>query len=162
MSVTHRPDKTRSSAEELKAFRASIIKEVKAEIVAQNTETEKTIIEGIRENLVSPPQDGEEWSERKSYIEGDVVTFKGKSLTATHYSRGKSPAEYPDFWKVKPTEEAVKAWADIPDGTVIAEGEKVTQDGKTWICKSQHIKSTVYKPKAGSSKWEEVVVGVRA
>lgn len=165
MSVTHRPDKAGVGAEELKAFRASIIAEVKAEIAERNTETEKSIIEGIRENLASPPQDGEEWDNRKSYIAGDVVALGGKSFTAVHYSRGKSPADYPKLWEAMSAEEPIAAWADIPDGTVIAEGDKVTHDGKTWVCKSQHIKSTVYKPKAGSSKWgeySEAGEGVRA
>ena len=47
------------------------------------------------------------------------------------------------------------AWSDIEDGTVIEVDTIVTYNGKTWQCTEQHIKSTVYKPKAGSSKWSE-------
>lgn len=47
------------------------------------------------------------------------------------------------------------AWGDIEDGTVIEVNTIVTYNGKTWQCTEQHIKSTVYKPKAGSSKWSE-------
>ena len=47
------------------------------------------------------------------------------------------------------------AWGDIEDGTVIEVDTIVTYNGKTWQCTEQHIKSTVYKPKAGSSKWSE-------
>lgn len=35
-------------------------------------------------------------------------------------------------------------------------GEIVTYNGATWQCTSQHIKSIVYKPKAGSSKWQQI------
>lgn len=150
MSVTHK--KTGAGAEGLEAFRASIL----AEVEAKNAETEESIISGIRENLVSLPVEGEEWNSRKSYITGDVVTFDGASYTAIHFSRGKSPASYPDKWTPTPTEAEIGAWADIADGTVIVEGTTVTYDGKTWVCTQQHIKSTVYKPKAISTKWEEV------
>lgn len=154
MSVTHK--KTGAGAEGLEALRASILAEVEAKVEAKSAETEESIISNIRENLVSIPVAGEEWNERKSYIAGDVVTLEGVSYTTTHYSRGKSPALYPDKWTLTPTEEEIGAWADIEDGTVIVEGTTVTYDGKTWVCTSQHIKSTVYRPKAASTKWEEV------
>lgn len=150
MSVTHK--RTGAGAEGLEAFRASIL----AEVEAKNAETEESIISGIRENLVSIPVAGEEWNSRKSYIAGDTVTLDGVSYTATHFSRGKSPASYPDKWAITPTEEEIGAWADIEDGTVIVEGTTVTYDGKTWVCTNQHIKSTVYRPKALSTKWKEV------
>ena len=60
-------------------------------------------------------------------------------------------------WEIVPDIAPVTAWADIADGSVITEGTVVSQDGKMWVCISQHFKSTVYKPKAGSSKWEEKV-----
>lgn len=151
MSVTHRKGGG-ISAEGLEALRASILQEVEV----KNAETEESIIQNIRENLVSIPVAGEEWNERKSYIAGDVVTLEGVSYTATHYSRGKSPALYPDKWTLTPTEEEIEAWDDIEDGTIIEEGKTVTYDGKTWVCTSQHFKSTVYRPKALSTKWEEV------
>lgn len=150
MSVTHK--KTGAGAEGLEAFRASIL----AEVEAKNAETEESIISGIRENLVSIPAEGEEWNERKSYIAGDTVTLEGVSYTATHYSRGKSPASYPDKWTLTPTEEETGAWADIADGTIITEGTTVTHNGKTWVCTAQHFKSSVYSPRAISTKWEEV------
>lgn len=150
MSVTHK--KRGAVAEGLEALRASIL----AEVEAKNAETEESIIQSIRSNLVSIPEAGEEWNERKSYIAGDTVTLEGVSYTATHYSRGKSPASYPDRWTIAPTEEEIGAWADIADGTVIEEGTTVTYNGKTWVCTAQHFKSSVYSPRAVSLKWEEV------
>ena len=41
------------------------------------------------------------------------------------------------------------------DGAVITEDTIVTHEGKSWRCISQHIKSAVYRPKTGSSKWSE-------
>lgn len=91
-----------------------------------------------------------------SYITGDVVTLDGVSYTATHYSRGKSPASNPDKWTLTPTEEQIGAWADLPDGEVITEGTKVTHNGKKWVCVAQHFKSSVYSPRVNSTKWEEI------
>lgn len=78
------------------------------------------------------------------------------SYTATHYSRGKSPASNPDKWTRTPTEEQIGAWADLPDGEVITEGTKVTHNGKKWVCVAQHFKSSVYSPRVNSTKWEEI------
>lgn len=152
MSVTHKKSKAQIGAEELKAFRASIM----AEVEAARAETEESIISSIRNNLVSLPEQGEEWNEKKSYITGDVVTLDGVSYTATNYSRGKSPASNPDRWTLTPTEEEIGAWADIEDGTIVAEGTKVTHNGKTWVCIAQHFKSSVYSPRDNSKKWQEI------
>ena len=98
MSVTHKKSEKQIGAAELEALRASIM----AEVEAARAETEESIISSIRNNLVSIPEQGEEWNEKKSYITGDVVTLDGVSYTATHYSRGKSPASQfcaPAFWK---------------------------------------------------------------
>lgn len=121
MSVTHKKSEKQIGAAELEALRASIM----AEVEAARAETEESIISSIRNNLVSLPEQGEEWNEKKSYITGDVVTLDGVSYTATHYSRGKSPASNPDKWTRTPTEEEIGAWADLPDGEVITEGTKV-------------------------------------
>ena len=139
MSVTHKKSEKQIGAAELEALRASIM----AEVEAARAETEESIISSIRNNLVSIPEQGEEWNEKKSYITGDVVTLDGVSYTATHYSRGKSPASNPDKWTLTPTEEEIGAWADLPDGEVITEGTKVTHNGKKWVCVAQHFKSSV-------------------
>lgn len=152
MSVTHNKKKDGISAEGLAAFRASVL----AEIEQRQTETEESIITSIRENLVSAPVEGEAWDERKSYITGDTATDDGVSYTALRFSRGKRPSEHPEHWALTPAAVDIPAWDDIEDGTVIMEGTQVTHDGFTWVCTSQHIKSTVYKPKAVSTKWEKV------
>ena len=84
MSVTHKRSEKQIGAAELEALRASIM----AEVEAARAETEESIISSIRNNLVSLPEQGEEWNEKKSYITGDVVTLDGVSYTATHYSLG--------------------------------------------------------------------------
>ncbi len=152
MSVTHKRSEKQIGAGELEAFRASIM----AEVEAARAETEESIISSIRNNLVSLPEQGEAWNEKKSYITGDVVTLDGVSYTATHYSRGKSPASNPDRWTLTPTEEEIGAWADIEDGAIVAEGTKVTHNGKTWVCIAQHFKSSVYSPRDNSKKWQEI------
>lgn len=152
MSVTHKKSEKQISAGELEAFRASIM----AEVEAARAETEESIISSIRNNLVSLPEQGEAWNEKKSYITGDVVTLDGVSYTATHYSRGKSPASNPDRWTLTPTEEEIGAWADIEDGAIVTEGTKVTHNGKTWVCIAQHFKSSVYSPRDNSKKWQEI------
>lgn len=152
MSVIHKKSKQTIGAEELEAFRASILEEIEA----ASANTEESIISNIRNNLVSLPEQGEEWNELKSYITGDVVMLDGVSYTALRYSRGKNPAEYPDKWTLTQTETEYGAWADIEDGSVITEGTTVSHNGKNWICVSQHIKSSVYSPRAISTKWEEI------
>ena len=94
MSITHKKSEKQIGAAELEALRASIM----AEVAAARAETEESISSSIRNNLVSRPEQGEEWNEKKSYITSDVVTLDGVSYTATHYSRGKSPASNPDKW----------------------------------------------------------------
>lgn len=152
MSVTHKREAGGIGAEGLAAFRASLL----AELEKKQAESEENIIASIRENLVSAPVAGEEWNERKSYITGDTATDGGASYTALRFSRGKRPSENPEHWALTPAAEDIPAWGDIADGTVIREGAQVTHDGFTWVCKSQHIKSAVYKPKALSAKWEKV------
>ena len=69
MSVTHKRSEKQIGAAELEALRASIM----AEVEAARAETEESIISSIRNNLVSIPEQGEEWNEKKSYITGDVA-----------------------------------------------------------------------------------------
>ena len=113
------------------------------------------VLIAAREGLVSIPTPGDAWSAELRYIAGDTATVDGVSYTALRYSKGKNPPDSPDYWAVTP-EPSYPAWDSIEDGTVIMEGEIVTYDGATWQCTGQHIKSTVYKPKAGSSKWVQI------
>ena len=113
------------------------------------------VLIAAREGLVSIPTPGDAWSAELRYIAGDTATVDGISYTALRYSKGKNPPDSPDYWEVTP-EPSYPAWDSIEDGTVIKEGEIVTYNGATWQCTSQHIKSTVYKPKAGSSKWVQI------
>ena len=149
MSVKHNRAKA-IAAGQLEALRASIL----AEVEEKNAATEESIISSIRSNLISPPKDGEEWNDRKSYITGDVVTYGGKKYAALRYSRGKAPADHPEEWAEVPEEEKITAWEEIPDGEVIEKGTFVTYKGKKWVCTAQHIKSPVYSPRAASAKWE--------
>ena len=98
---------------------------------------------------------GEVWSETANYIEGDTVLFDGVLYIALRYSKGRVPSDSPEHWELKATEETYPQWADLPEGEPVLEGVRCWQDGVLWECIMQHIKSTVYKPKAGSSRWQE-------
>lgn len=111
------------------------------------------VLADARAGLAPIPTPGAEWSPTTRYTTGDTAMHGSVLYTAAKYSRGKSPADNPDCW-ASPSAPTYQVWGDITDGTVIAEGTIVTHGGATWVCTSQHIKSTVYKPKAGSSKWE--------
>ena len=99
---------------------------------------------------------GEAWSDTANYIEGDTVLFDGVLYTALRYSKGRMPSESPEHWGLKATEETCPQWIELPEGEPVLEGVRCWQDGILWECIMQHIKSTVYKPKAGSSRWQEV------
>ena len=113
------------------------------------------VLIAARDGLVPVPTPGDAWSADLRYIAGDTATVDGISYTALKYSKGKNPPDSPNHWEVT-QEPAYPAWDSIEDGTVIKEGEIVTYNGATWQCTSQHIKSTVYKPKDGSSKWVQI------
>lgn len=113
------------------------------------------VLTAARVGLVPVPTPGEAWSADLRYITGDTATVDGVSYTALKYSKGKNPPDSPNHWEVTQAP-SYPAWDSIEDGTVIMEGEIVTYNGATWQCISQHIKSTVYKPKAGSSKWVQI------
>lgn len=154
MSITHRKV-SGAQGIDVEALRASILQNVTAEVEA----SQESIIANIRENLVSAPAAGEEWNEKKSYITGDTATDGGVSYTALRFSRGRQPSLNPERWALTPTEAEIAAWNSIEDGTVITVGTQVTHNGKKWVCTAQHIKSSVYSPRAISLKWEEVAEG---
>ena len=90
------------------------------------------VLSAARSGLTPIPTQGAAWDPEIRYIAGDIVEG---GYIAIKYSKGKNPIE---------------------DGKIIAEDTIVVHDGKTWKCISQHIKSSVYKPRTGSSKWVEV------
>lgn len=109
------------------------------------------LIAAARQSLISPPSQGAPWNAETRYIAGDTVEG---GYVALKYSRNKPPAaNLGTYWAVQTV--TYPTWDDIEDGTVIEVDTIVTYNGKTWQCTEQHIKSTVYKPKAGSSKWSE-------
>ncbi len=121
-----------------------------AELEEARTELAETIA-AARDNLISPPEQGAPWNAETRYTAGDTVEG---GYIALRYNRNKNPADYLGvYWEHDAAE--IVAWDSIEDGTVIYEGGIVSYGGKNWICTAQHIKSTVYKPKAGSSKWSE-------
>lgn len=111
------------------------------------------LIAAARQSLISPPSQGAPWNAEARYTVGDTVEG---GYVALRYSRGKDPADTANlgvYWEMP--QFSYPAWSDIEDGTVIEVDTIVTYNGKTWQCTEQHIKSTVYKPKAGSTKWSE-------
>lgn len=121
-----------------------------AELEEVKTELAETIA-AARNNLISPPEQGAAWNAETRYTAGDTVEG---GYIALRYNRNKNPADHLGVYWEHDTAEIV-AWDSIEDGTVIEVDTIVTYNGKTWRCTEQHIKSTVYKPKAGSSKWSE-------
>ena len=119
------------------------------ELEAQSNEI-VDILTAAREGLIPTPTQGAPWDAETRYIAGDTV----EGYIALKYSRNKPPAEnLGTYWAVQTV--TYPAWGDIEDGTVITEDTIVTHEGKSWRCISQHIKSAVYRPKTGSSKWSE-------
>lgn len=112
------------------------------------------VLSAARSGLTPIPTQGATWDPETRYIAGDIVEG---GYIAIRYSKGKNPADPANigiYWEENVTPHLV--WNDIEDGTIIAEDTIVVHDGKTWKCISQHIKSSVYKPRTGSSKWVEV------
>lgn len=123
----------------------------KAEIEAHETDLVE-VLTAARAGLTPTPTQGAPWDAETRYIAGDTVEG---GYVALRYSRGKNPTDHlGTYWTLQTV--TYPAWSDIEDGTVIEADTIVTYNGKTWQCTEQHIKSTVYKPKAGSAKWTEV------
>lgn len=129
--------------------------ELMALVAVRKAEIETDLAEMLtaaRAGLTPTPTQGAPWDAETRYIAGDTVEG---GYVALKYSRNKPPADnLGTYWAVQTV--TYPAWGDIEDGTVIEVGTIVTYNGKTWQCAEQHIKSTVYKPKAGSSKWTEI------
>lgn len=125
---------------------AAALTETKAEM--------ENILTEARAGLAPVPLPGAAWNAQARYIREDTATVEGAAYVALRYNRGKSPADSPADWSLVPAP-SHPAWNSIEDGSVILEGVIVMEGGRAWICTAQHIKSTVYKPKAGSSKWAE-------
>ena len=110
------------------------------------------------------PDPGAEYDPAKRYLTGDMMTFKSVKYKALRYLKNQSPEEYPELWEIVPNTKIYPLWTDIPDGTVIygddsdgKEAWEVEDKGEYWHCTVQHMKSTVYRPKEGSSRWKKVV-----
>lgn len=120
-----------------------------ASMAAATGELDEMIV-AARDGLVAVPTQGSAWNAETRYMAGDTVEG---GYVALRYNRGKEPSQYLGvYWEIQ--EDEVIEWESIEDGTILYEGGVVSYDGVIWICTSQHMKSTVYKPKDGSSKWE--------
>ena len=139
---------------QMTAFETAVLSLADADMTDESLPGVSEALIAARENLTSLPVPGEAWDAEKRYIAGDTVTVNGVLYTALKYSKGKDPQSSPQHWEADSGTPAYQDWDSIEDGTVIEAGTIVTYHGDTWICTSQHIKSTVYKPKEGSSKWE--------
>lgn len=141
-AVRRRKERTQAAFEKYEA--AAELADARAEI--------EQILTDTRENLTPVPTQGAAWNAETRYIAGDTVEG---GYVALKYSRNKNPADYLGvYWAYDEAE--IVAWDTIEDGTIIYEGGMVTYNNKTWKCTAQHMKSSVYKPKSGSTKWEEV------
>ena len=146
-------DRREIAAKVVEKFKSTIEENATLRAEVKNFET---VLTETRSGLLKAPINGEPWDKTLNYV-NETCTDGGVTYKSLRYNKDKRPSENPDFWEVVPDTAPVTAWSDIADGSVITEGTVVSQDGKIWVCISQHFKSTVYKPKAGSSKWEEKV-----
>ena len=126
-----------------------------AQIISEMRGDLNEVLQQAREGLVPIPVQGDEWSSELRYITGDVALLNGVSYTALKYSKGKRPDESPKHW-ARTQDPAPAEWDSIEDGTIIEVGTRVLYEGVVWECTSQHIKSPVYRPKGGSSKWTKI------
>lgn len=140
---------------ELQDVETVSLEEINGAAALYDAQTElEEMLTAARSGLTPIPTQGDAWDAETRYITGDTVEGR---YVALKYSRGKDPtdpANIGTYWEIQTI--SYPAWSDLEDGTVITEGTIVTYDGKNWKCTSQHFKSTVYKPKSGSSKWTEI------
>ena len=139
---------------QMTAFETAVLSLADADLTDESLPGVSEALIAARENLTSLPVPGEAWDAEKRYIAGDTVTVNGVLYTALKYSKGKAPQSSPKHWQLNTGTSTYQTWDSISDGTLVEVGTIVTHQGQTWICTSQHFKSTVYTPKSGSSKWE--------
>lgn len=139
---------------QMDTFKTAVLELADADLVDESLPGVSDALVAARENLTNLPVPGEAWDSSKRYIAGDTVTVDGVTYTALKYSKGKDPTSNPQYWEADTGTVTYQEWSSIEDGTVVEVGTIVTDQGSVWICTSQHFKSTVYRPKEGSSKWE--------
>ena len=139
---------------QMTTFETAVLSLADADLTDESLPGVSDALMAARKNLTGLPVPGEAWDAEKRYIAGDTVTVNGVLYTALKYSKGKDPQSSPKHWQLNTGTSTYQTWDSISDGTLVEVGTIVTHQGQTWICTSQHIKSTVYKPKDGSSKWE--------
>lgn len=135
-------------------FKTAVLSLADADMTDESLPGVSEALIAARENLTSLPVPGEAWDAEKRYIAGDTVTANGILYTALKYSKGKDPTSNPQHWEAETGAITYPEWSSIEDGTVVEAGTIVADRGSIWICTDQHFKSTVYRPKEGSSKWE--------
>ena len=142
-------------AAEIKALEETVA-EKDAELAVLRAETAMTleqIIKEQRDKLVSVPVPGEKYRLEGNYITGDEVVQNGVTYISKCFNHGKPPEDNPDCWEVKPDVVKYPVWSETADGTIIYEGDIYEEAGVLWQCTMQHMKSAVYKPKDGSTRW---------
>ncbi len=106
------------------------------------------------------PTEGANWSENIRYLKDEVVTglVTGSKYKALKQSKNKPPEDNPSLWELLSDTPSYTNWDDIGDGTVIEKDTIVhyPTGGQLWKCSKQHVKSAVYEPKEGSSRWDAV------
>ncbi len=109
--------------------------------------------------LTSIPQPGELYREKTTYILGDSVT--GSDGIEYVYildkaRKGKDPT-LPEnigvYWKVKPVSPEYQEWDSYPELFEFSKNYITSHNSLLWICDKQHLKSVLYEPKEGSSRW---------
>lgn len=138
------------SAEALSALKLAHRRELEDSLKSLEMELEETILSHRGD---SNPKLEAAWDPNERYVTGDQVT----GYIALRFSRGKKPEEnLGTYWSPKSDVKTPVDWESIPNRSTIERLTLVTCDGKTWVCVAPHLKSLVFRPKVGSTKWEEV------
>ena len=149
MRELSRLDKARAANAAIKAIRAENVE------LTQTVRTFEQELIDTRSNAREIPKDGDAWYKDRLYTQGMTATFGGLTWVALKWSLGKQPDISPEHWEVEKKAE-LPTWDSLPEGQPVLEGVRVMHCGAEWVCIMQHIKSTVYKPKDGSTRWEAV------
>jgi len=144
----------------IKTENATLVQEI--EELKETEQNFEQLLKDTRDGLAPVPKNGEPWKVNLAYTTTMTCTHTGSTWEALKFTRGNEPGSSPNHWKVKEVEK-YPLWTSFSDGTVIygkdsddKPAQIVEDQGYIWICLVQHFKSTMYRPKDGSTRWEKM------
>ena len=101
------------------------------------------------------PTPGALYDPEMRYLRDDTCISRvdGKTYKALRYLKDQSPEDFPQFWEEVPSTAVYLAWVDDPEMFQFYEGDLRTHEGFLWESQTQHLKSSVTRPRDGSSHW---------